>query len=141
MVTQDERNNRNQAIIEEFRQNGGKVGGRFADVTILLLTTVGAKSGQRRINPLACVVDRDRWLVFGSKGGAPNHPDWYHNLVANPDVTVELGSKTFEATAVPLEGAERDRLYATQAENSPVFATYQQNTTRVIPVVALTRKT
>ena len=133
------RNERNQAIIEEFRSSGGKVGGRFAD-TLLLLSTTGAKSGQRRTNPLVYLRDGDRWLVFASKGGAPNNPDWYHNLVKNPEVSVEVGAEVFEAVAVVLAGEERDSIYARQALLYPTFAEYQSNTKRKIPVVALTRR-
>lgn len=135
-----DRNDWNRGIIEEFRANAGKVGGMWEGRRLLLLTTTGAKSGQRRTNPLAYLPDGDRLLIFGSKAGMPTHPDWYHNLVANPDVTVEVGPETYEATASVLTGEERDRLYAKQAQASPAFADYQAKTTRVIPVIALTRK-
>ena len=134
-----ERNERNRAIIEEFRANDGRVGGRFANSTLLLLSTIGAKSGETRINPLAYTTDGARWLVYASKAGAPTHPDWYHNLVANPMVTVEMGTEAFDATATPLQGDDRDRVYGQQAERNAVFAGYQEKTTRKIPVVALTR--
>ena len=133
------RNERNHAVIEEFRSNKGTVGS-FGGGALLLLSTTGAKTGQRRTNPLACLQDGDRWLVFASKGGGPTNPDWYHNLVANRMVTVEVGTEVFEGDAVVLRGAERDRLFAQQAELHPQFGEYQRNTKRTIPVVALTRR-
>jgi deazaflavin-dependent oxidoreductase (nitroreductase family) len=135
----DGANDWNTRIIDEFRANKGQVGGQFVGAPMLLLTTTGAKSGRQRTNPMMYLADRDRLIVFASKAGAPTNPDWYHNLVANPDVTVEVGAETFEATAETLIGAERDALYATQAERYPGFAEYEAQTTRVIPVVALRR--
>lgn len=132
-------NNWNENIINEFRANGGKVGGPFEGSRLLLLTTTGAKSGQQRTNPLMYNTDGDRILVYGSKAGAPSHPDWYHNLLANPQVTVELGTETFKANASVITGEERDRLYQTLAEQIPQFGTYQENITRKIPVIALER--
>ena len=129
----------NRAIIDEFRANGGKVGGQFAGAPLLLLTTTGAKSGKQRTHPLVYLADGDRLVVFASKGGAPTSPDWYHNLVANPKATVEVGSETFDVKATVLTGEERDRIYARQAELMPGFAEYQEKTTRTIPVVALER--
>ena len=130
----------NQAVIDEFRANDGKVGGYFAGANMLLLHTIGAKSGQPRTNPMVYVTDGDRLVVIASKGGAPGSPDWYHNLVANPTVTVELPDETFTARATVAEGEERDRLFAAQAAMMPAFAEYEQKTTRKIPVVVLTRK-
>jgi deazaflavin-dependent oxidoreductase (nitroreductase family) len=130
----------NQRIIEEFRSNGGKVGGMFAGAPMLLLTTTGAKTGRQLTSPLMYNTDGDRLLIFASKGGAPSHPAWYHNLLAHPQVTVEVGTETFEANAVPVTGEERDRLYAHHASQFPQFAQYQANTTRLIPVIALERK-
>src|SRR5215470_3856105 len=135
-----ESNNWNRQTIEAFRANGGKVGGMWEGRPLLLLTTTGAKSGRRLTNPLMYMRDGDRLLVFASKGGAPTNPDWYHNLLAHPEVTVEVGNETFEATAHVTEGAERDQLYARQAELYPGFAEYQAKTTRKIPVIALTRR-
>jgi len=129
----------NRQTIEAFRSNGGKVGGMWEGRPLLLLTTTGAKSGQRRTTPTMYLRDGDRLLVFASKGGAPTHPDWYHNLVAHPQVTVEVGSETYEATATVLKGEERDRLYARQAELYPQFGEYQTKTDREIPVIALVR--
>lgn len=128
----------NAAIIDEFRQNEGRVGGNFEGAPLLLLTTTGRRSGEPRTSPMMYLADGDRLLVFASKGGAPTNPDWYHNLVADPHVTVEVGTERYEARAAPLTGEERDRLYAEQASRYPGFAEYQLKTARVIPVVALT---
>ena len=132
-------NDWNKATIEEFRANSGKVGGMFAGKTLLLLHTLGAKSGQERVNPVACVMDGDRLVIIASKGGAPSNPDWYHNLVAHPLVTVEVGAETFQARAAVASGPERTRLYQKMVEVNPGFADYEKKTTRVIPVVTLTR--
>ncbi len=104
---------RNGPVIEEFRANGGKVEGRLFPV--LLLTTTGAKTGQKRVSPVAYQEGHDTLYVFATKGGAPTHPAWYHNLAANPVVTVEVGSETYEATATTLEREERDLVYAKQS--------------------------
>ena len=130
----------NRQVIEEFRANEGKVGGPFEGAPLLLLTTTGAKSGKQRINPLAYHTDGERLVVIATKNGAPTHPDWYHNLVAHPDVSVEVGTESFEARATVVEGAERDELYAKRVAVMPNFAKYQAMTTRTIPVVVLTRK-
>ena len=135
-----ERNDFNEKLIAEFRANGGKVTGMFAGRPLLLLTTTGARSGQRRTTPLVHTWDGDRIVVIASKGGAPTSPGWYHNLVANPTVTVELGAETFPAKATAVTGAERDRLYAAQAALMPTFAEYETKTTRKIPVVVLERQ-
>ena len=129
----------NKMIIAEFRANGGKVGGQFAGKPLALLHTIGAKSGQPRINPVACVKDGDRYVIVASKGGAPINPDWYYNLVANPLVTVEYGTETFKARAAVATDTERTRLYNRMAAERPTFAEYQTKTTRVIPVIILTR--
>lgn len=132
-------NDWNTRIIEEFRANGGQVGGQFEGAPMLLLHTTGAKSGKDRVNPMMYLdLDGHRY-VFASKAGADTHPDWYRNLVAHSQVSVEAGTETYEATAVPLEGDERDRVYAEQARRYPGFAEYQAKTPRVIPVVELTR--
>jgi deazaflavin-dependent oxidoreductase (nitroreductase family) len=133
-------NDWNKAIIEEFRANSGKVSGRFLGAPMVLLTTTGAKSGKRLTTPLVSLPDGERLLVFASKGGAPRHPAWYHNLVANPTVTVEYGTEKFDAESEVITGDEHDRLYARQVAVFPGFGDYQKNTTRVIPVVALNRK-
>lgn len=129
----------NQRIIDEFRANAGNVGPPFAGAPMLLLTTTGAKSGRRVTSPLVYLPDGDRFIVFASKGGAPTHPAWYFNLVANPEVTAEVGAETFSATAEVIEGEERDRLYDAQAGLRPAFADYQAKTSRRIPVIALRR--
>ena len=130
--------NFNAQIIEEFHANQGRVGGMFEGVPLLLLHHTGAKSGKSRINPLAYQADDGRYVVFASKGGAPTNPDWYHNLKAHPNVTVEVGTDTIDIVASEATGEERDRLYRTQAERTPQFAEYQQKTDRVIPVMVLT---
>jgi len=132
-----EMNERNKMIIDEFRANGGKVGGPFEGKSLLLLHTKGAKSGQERINPVACIKDGDRLAVIASKGGAPTHPDWYYNVVANPQVTVEVGTEKFQAVAKVAEEPERTRLYEKMVGMMPGFDDYRRKTTRVIPVIVL----
>ena len=129
----------NAQIIQEFRTNAGVVGGMFAGAPVVLLTTIGAKSGKQRVNPLVALPKGDRLYVFASFGGAPQHPDWYFNLVANPDVVVEFGEERYPAVARVVDRAERDAIYGEQAAARPNFAEYQEKTTRVIPVVELTR--
>ncbi len=131
-------NERNKAIIEEFRANEGKVGGNFAGRTLLLLHTKGAKSQQERTNPLACISDNERWVVIASKAGAPTHPDWYYNVLANPLVTVEVGTKKFQAHAAAADEPERTRLFNQMIEIAPAFDEYRRKTTRVLPVIVLT---
>jgi deazaflavin-dependent oxidoreductase (nitroreductase family) len=128
-----------QNHIDEFRANGGKLGGGFEGRPVLLLTTTGRRSGRPRTVPMMFLMEDGHLYVFASKGGAPVHPYWFRNLVANPKVTVELGSGTFDATARPLEGEQRDRVYAKQAELYPQFGEYQRKTERTIPVVELIR--
>ncbi|MFC8074666.1 nitroreductase/quinone reductase family protein [Streptomyces sp. NPDC057307] len=152
----------NRLIIEEFRANGGRVGGMFEGAPLVLLTTLGARSGKRRTNPAAYARDGERLLVFASNAGAPVHPGWYFNLLADNRVTVEIGTveigaeeggageggigeggaeergvRTFSARAEPLQGEERDHQYALQAARDPGFAAYQAGTDRTIPVIAL----
>lgn len=134
-----ERTNWNQQIIEEFRANGGKVGGQFEGAPLLLLTTTGARSGRPYTTPVMYLRDGDRYMVFASKGGAPTNPDWYHNLVAHRKAKVEVGTETFDVNAEEVTGEERDTLYRRQAEAYPGFAEYEKATTRKIPVIALTR--
>jgi deazaflavin-dependent oxidoreductase (nitroreductase family) len=117
---------------------GGKVGGPFAGKTLLLLHTKGAKSQQERINPVACIKDVDRLVVIASKGGAPTHPDWYYNVIANPLVNVEVGTETFQVRASVAEEPERTRLYNQMVAMMPGFDDYRRKTTRVIPVIVLT---
>ena len=128
----------NAKIIEEFRANEGRVGGTFEGVPLLLLHHTGAKSGERRINPLAYQGDGGRYVVFASKGGAPTNPAWYHNLRAQPNVTIEVGTDTIYVVAREATDEERERLYRTQAERVPQFAEYEKQTDRVIPVIVLT---
>ncbi len=135
-----DRNDWNRRVIEEFRTNEGQVGGVWEGRPLLLLTTTGAKSGQRRTVPVMYLREGDRVFIFASRGGAPTHPDWYHNLLAHPDVTVEIGAQTYEAVAKPVVGAERDQIYARWAEKYPQFREYQEKTTRVIPVIELERR-
>ena len=130
---------RNRPVIEEFRANKGNVAGVWTGRPLLLLTTTGARSGAQHTTPLMHHRDGDRLFVFASMGGAPKSPAWYHNLVANPTVTVEVGPERFEARAVVLERPERDRVFAVQGKNFPQFAEYQTKTTRTIPVVELQR--
>ena len=129
----------NRQIIEEFRSNGGKVGGSFAGAPLLLLTTTGARSGIARTTPVMYLPDGERLIIFASKAGASTNPDWYHNLVAHFEATVEVGSETFKVTAVEVTGEERDQLYARQAALYSGFAAYEAKTTRRIPVIALQR--
>ncbi len=129
----------NQGIIDRFRANHGEVGGPFAGAPVVLLTTTGARTGQKRVHPLVGLVDDGTLYVFASKAGAPTNPDWYHNLVAHPEVEVEFGDERFDAVATPVSGPERDRLFAAQVAAQPGFADYEKATERVIPVVELRR--
>ncbi len=129
----------NQAIVEEFRANGGEVGGRFTGRNLLLLHTIGRKNGEERINPVAYVRDGDRYVIIASKGGAPTHPDWYYNLIAHPVVTIEVGTNSFQVRAAETQEPERSRLYEKMIEMMPAFAEYRQKTTRIIPVFVLTK--
>lgn len=128
----------NKQVIEEFRANNGDVGGYFQDARLLLITTTGARSGKPHTSPVAYYPDGDgRNLIIGSAGGSPKHPDWYHNLLANPRLTVEDGVFTYEAKATVLTGEERDRAFARAVEAEAGWAEYQAKTSRVIPVVVL----
>jgi len=129
---------RNRQIIEEFRANGGRVGGRFEGRSLLLLHHRGAKTGTERVNPLAYQPLGDGAMaVFGSKGGSPTNPDWFHNVVAEPEVTIEVGDRTIEATARVAEGEERERIWERQTREIPIFGEYQERSGRRIPVVIL----
>jgi deazaflavin-dependent oxidoreductase (nitroreductase family) len=134
-----ELNDFNQQVISEFRANQGKVGGQLANIPVLLLTMTGAKSGRTLTKPLAYTRDGDRLVVIASFAGSPKNPSWYNNLVANPVATVELGSERFRVRAAVTAGEERQRLFDRQAKQMPIFAEYQQKTTRQIPVLVLTR--
>jgi deazaflavin-dependent oxidoreductase (nitroreductase family) len=132
-------NDFNAQIIEEFHANDGVVGGPFDGATLLLLHHTGAKSGKRYTTPLMYRADGDRYLIFASKGGAPTDPDWYYNLKAHPEVSIEVGTDTLTAVAGELTGEERDRLFAAQAQERPQFAEYAKTAgERKIPVIALT---
>ena len=132
-------NEMNRPIVEEFRANEGKVGGMFAGLPLLLLHSTGAKSGEKRINPLAYQrLDDDRVAVFGSFGGAPRHPDWYYNVLAHPDVEVEIGTNRYPAKARVATGEERKQIWEAQKATLPQFAEYEGKTEgREIPVVVL----
>ena len=133
-------NDFNKQVIEEFRANAGIVGGHFEGATLVLLHTTGAKSGKERINPLMYLADGDRYIIVASKAGAPSNPDWYHNVVANADVTLEIGSETFDATATVASEPERTELYSKMEAQASAFTEYKTKAERTIPVVILTRK-
>jgi deazaflavin-dependent oxidoreductase (nitroreductase family) len=127
----------NQQIIEEFRANEGRVGGGFDGAPLLLLHTTGARSGKPRVSPLAYQARGDAYAVFGSKAGADTNPDWFHNVVANPDVTIEVGTETARVRARVAEGDERTEIWEQQKRLMPGFADYEAKTSREIPVVIL----
>ncbi len=135
-----DQNSYNRQLIEEFRAHRGKSGGPMEGRPLLLLTTAGAKSGQLRTTPVMYIPDGDRLLVIASNAGAATHPDWYRNLLAHPEVTVEVGNETFKAIAVVTEGSERQRLWTRIVELYPFFADHEAKTTRQIPVIVLRRK-
>jgi deazaflavin-dependent oxidoreductase (nitroreductase family) len=130
----------NKQVITEFRDNAGVVGGMFDGMPVLLLHHVGAKSGTARVAPLVYFADGDRYVVFASKGGAPENPAWYHNLKANPETAVEVGPDTVSVIATEATGEDRERLFADQIALQPQFAEYQEKTDRQIPVIVLTPK-
>ncbi len=140
MTDVNDMNEWNKKIIEEFRANDGKVGGMFEGAPLVLLHTVGAKSGTARINPLMAQVVGDDLAVFASAGGSTSNPAWYHNLLATPSVTVEFGTETFTALARIAEGDEHSTIWERQKASYPQFAGYETTANRVIPVVILTRK-
>ena len=127
-------------VIEEFRSNGGVVGGRFEGRPLLILNTIGAKSGDPRSHALMYGTDVDDLFIIASKGGAPENPAWYHNLLANPDVTIELGNDRFDAVATPAEGSDRDRLMEKMVADWPFFGEYQRRVERKIPVVRIRKQ-
>jgi len=128
----------NAQIIEEFRANEGRVGGRFEGTPLLLLHHTGARSGKSYVNPLAYQADGGRYAIFASKAGAPENPAWFHNLKANPETTIEVGTETLGVLAEEASGAERDGLFATQKQRIPQFAEYEKTAGRTIPVIVLT---
>jgi deazaflavin-dependent oxidoreductase (nitroreductase family) len=129
----------NTRVIEEFRANAGKVGGNFAGAPLLILHTTGAKTGRERVNPLVYQAVGDDVAIFASKGGAPDNPDWFHNIVANPEVTVEIGTDTVPMRARVAGSDEREPIWSRQKEVMPGFAEYEAKTDRQIPVVVLER--
>ena len=129
----------NERYMRALRENNGVVPGELSGVPSLIITTTGAKSGQKRSVPLAYAMVGERLLIIASMGGAKRNPPWFHNLVANPDVVVEKDGETFNAKAVVSEGADRDALFAQICDMMPVFAEYQNRTSRTIPVVELVR--
>ena len=133
-------NDFNRRVIDEFRTNGGTVSGQFAGAPMILVNHRGAKSGKEYTSPLVYTRDGDDFVVIASKGGAPEDPQWFRNLVAHPDVTVEVGSETVPVTARVAEGDERDRLFRAQADVMPNFDDYAKATNRQIPVVVLERR-
>ena len=135
-----DQNTYNRQLIEEFRAHRGKSGGPMEGRPLLLLTTAGAKSGQLRTTPVMYIPDGDRLLVIASNAGAATHPDWYRNLLAHPEVTVEVGNETFKAIAIVTEGSERQRLWTRVVELYPFFADHQAKIARQIPVIVLRRK-
>jgi deazaflavin-dependent oxidoreductase (nitroreductase family) len=136
----DQWNQWNQKIIDEFRANGGKVGGQFAEASLVILHTIGAKTGQVRESPVAYFPQEDgSMMIVASKAGMPTHPDWYHNLKANPRFDVEVGTETVPVVAEEIVGPERDTAWDKLITIAPGFGEYQQKTTRVIPLIRLTR--
>jgi len=129
----------NEKIIEEFRVNGGKVGKPFEGMPMILVTMKGAKSGKDYTMPLVYSKDGNRYVIIASMAGAPNNPDWYHNIKANPAVTLEIGTERFAAKAIITSGEERERLFNAQASIMPIFNDYRKKTSREIPVIALER--
>ena len=129
----------NKQIIEEFRANGGKVGGQFAGTNLLLLHTQGAKSNQPHTTPLVYSKEGDDFILVAAKGGAPTNPDWYYNILAHPNVTLEVGTEHFNAHATIPEREERDRIFANISQQAPMVSEYQRKTSRVIPIITLKR--
>jgi deazaflavin-dependent oxidoreductase (nitroreductase family) len=138
-MADNDMNDFNQSVIDDFRANGGKTSGPFADTPLMIMTTKGAKSGKDRVIPIVFTRDGDRLVIAASKAGAPTNPDWYWNVKANPEVTVELPGEKFQARATEVDRAERDRLYAAHATEMPNFAEYETLTDRIIPIVVLDR--
>lgn len=134
-----ELNEYNKQVITEFRASEGKVGGQMENMPVILLTMTGAKSGRTITKPLVYTTDGERIVVIASFAGAPHHPGWYHNLVANPEVTLEIGTERFRARAEVTSGEERQRLFDAQAAQMPIFHDYQKKTSRQIPVVVFNR--
>jgi deazaflavin-dependent oxidoreductase (nitroreductase family) len=138
MTNRSELNANNAKVVDEFRLSGGTVASR-AGQQLVLLNTVGAKTGRTRTNPVSYLRGDECIYVFATKGGSPTQPDWYRNIVANPVITIEVGSEKYEATATIITGPDRDAIYAEQVKLRPHFADYEGKTSRIIPVVALRR--
>jgi deazaflavin-dependent oxidoreductase (nitroreductase family) len=136
----DDLNDFNRAIVEEFRANEGRVGGGFEGAPMVVLHTTGARSGKERLAPLVHQPLEDGWAIFASKAGAPTNPDWFHNLQADPNATIEVGTEVIDVVARVAEGDEREAIWTTQKELMPGFADYEAATTRTIPVVVLSRR-
>ena len=129
----------NTQVIEEFRANGGQVGGNFAGAPMLILHSTGAKSGEPRVHPMMYQAVDSGWAVFASYAGADTNPAWFHNLLAHPQAQIEVGTETIDVLARVAEGDEREQIWSTQKTRFPGFAEYEQKTSRVIPVVVLER--
>ena len=136
-MPEQDQESRDQRVISEFRANGGRVGGFYAQMSLLLLGTTGRRTGRRRTTPLSYLADGDQYVVVAAAGGAAADPDWYRNLVARPQVTVEVGHEEFEATALVLAGDERAEMFQRFAAAQPVLTRYQDMTARPVPVIAL----
>jgi deazaflavin-dependent oxidoreductase (nitroreductase family) len=130
----------NRQVIDEFRANEGKVGGPFEGAPMILVHHRGARTGTERVTPLVYRPDGADWAIFASKAGAPDHPHWYHNLLANPDTTIEVGTETVEVTTREVTGEERARLWEAQKRDAPQFAEYEAKTDRTIPVLVFSRR-
>ncbi len=139
MMDKTELDDWNTRVIDEFRANGGRVGGQFEGANMILVHNFGAKSGTERVSPMVYFPDGDRFLIVASAAGSPKNPDWYHNLKARPEVTVEVGTETIPVVVEELPPAERDEKWAEITAVAPGFAEYQKKTSRTIPVLALTR--
>lgn len=135
-----DRNDFNQQVISEFRANEGKVGGPFEGASMVLVHHRGARTGTERVTPLVYRPSGDDWVIFASKAGAADNPHWYHNLKANPDTTIEVGTETIDVTTSEATGDERDRLWEAQKRDVPQFAEYESMTDRTIPVLVLSRR-
>ncbi|MFT5202787.1 MAG: deazaflavin-dependent oxidoreductase (nitroreductase family) [Candidatus Aldehydirespiratoraceae bacterium] len=133
-------NDFNNDVINEFRANEGKLGGGFEGSNMVLVHHTGARTGTERVAPLAYRAEDDGWVIFASKAGAPDNPDWFHNLKANPATCVEVGSEKIDVTAIELTGAERERIWELQKVEVPTFAEYEAKTDRIIPVILLERR-
>ena len=133
--------NWNAEVIAEFRANGGNVAAPYDDPPpMLLVHTIGARSGKEHVVPMRCLPDGETLYIFASAHGSDRHPDWYYNIIANPDMVIEMGTKTIPVRATEMRGAERDAIFARQASRFPTFADYERKLTRTIPVIRLDRR-